>query len=463
MDDTPARHSDFFRAVISGHNRFLLRVAAVAAIGGFLFGYDTGVIGGALLYIKRDLHASSSFDQQAIVSSLLVGAVVGAMTAGRLAGLLGRRRTLIAAGWIYVLGGLGSALSQTVWQLVGARLVLGLAVGAASFVAPMYISEMAPQQIRGGTVTFNQLMLTIGILAAYIANWALKGLPDNWRWMIGLAAAPGLALAVGMLFVPPSPRWLAERGRDDQAKSVLRRIHGKNDVDAEMQQIEHAAAQKTGHGALLSASVRPMLIVGVVLAAIQQLVGINTVIYYAPTILSFTGIGAGSALTESMFIGVTNIVATIVAILLLDRVGRRPLLLVGTTGMVVSLVVLGVFFRVDWLQQHAGVLALVALLAYVASFGAGLGPVFWLMISEIYPLAVRGQAESTASVVNWAANFAVSFTFLSLVSVVSRAGVFWVYGSIGVFALWFIARRVPETRGRSLEDIQRQTGAGAAT
>lgn len=443
----------------SSGNRLLIRVAAIAAIGGFLFGYDTGVIGGALLYVKHDLHATSSLDQQAIVASLLVGAVVGALLAGRLAGLLGRRRTLISAGWVYLVGGLGAALAQSLGQLIVARLVLGVAVGAASFVGPMYIAEMAPPRIRGAIVTFNQLMLTVGILVAYLANWALKDVSDNWRWMLGLAAVPGLALALGMLFVPSSPRWLVERDRVDEARDVLRRIHGKAEVEEELAGIEHSAQQKVGRHVLLSVSMRPMMVVGVGLAAFQQLIGVNTVIYYAPTILSFTGIGAGSALTQSLFIGVTNVVFTALAVLLLDRVGRRPLLLVGTSGMVMALGVLGLFFRVGWLQEHAPLLALVALLGYVASFAIGLGPVFWLMISEIFPLPVRGAAESAASVVNWGTNFAVSFTFLTLVSLLTKAGAFWLYAVIGVLALWFIIARVPETRGRSLEEIQHQLGA----
>jgi len=452
----------FMREATAGGNRFLLRVAAIAAVGGFLFGYDTGVIGGALLFIKHDLSASSDLDQQAIVASLLIGAVAGALVAGRLADLLGRRRTIIAAGWVYVAGAAGSALAQNVWQLAGARFVLGLAVGAASFVAPMYIAEMTPQQIRGGTVTFNQLMLTSGILVAYIANWALKGLPGNWRWMVGLAAAPGLVLAIGMLSVPESPRWLAERRRHDDARRVLQRIYGKENVDAELRDIRQAAGRQAGHHALLSPAVRPMLVVGAGLAAFQQFVGINTVIYYAPTILSFTGISAGSALTKTVFIGVTNVVFTIVAILLLDRVGRRALLLAGTAGLVVALTVLGLFFQLSWLQRHAPQVALGALLLYIASFAIGLGPVFWLMISEIYPLNVRGPAESTASAVNWAANFAVSFTFLTLVSALTRSGAFWLYAAIGVAAIGFILTRVPETRNRSLEDIQRQAGTRTA-
>lgn len=440
---------------------FVLRVAAVAAIGGFLFGYDTGVIGGALLYIKQDLNAASDFEQQSIVASLLVGAVIGALAGGRIADRLGRRRTLVAAGCLYVLGGLGSALAQDVWQLVAARSVLGLAVGAASFIAPMYISEIAPSRIRGGLVTFNQLMLTSGILVAYIADWGLKGLPDNWRWMVGLAALPGALLAIGMLFVPASPRWLAEQGRHEEARAVLRRVHGKGEVDEELREIELAAAQKAGHLALLAPNIRPMLIVGVGLAAFQQLVGINTVIYYAPTILSFTGLSAGSALTNTVFIGVTNVVFTVVAILLLDRVGRRPLLLVGTAGLVVALVGLGLFFRFEWLQQNLPFMALAALLLYIAAFAVGIGPVFWLMISEIFPLHVRSASDSAASVVNWATNFMVSFTFLTLISALGRPGAFWLYAAIGLVAIGFIWLRVPETRGRSLEQIQRQLGARA--
>ncbi|HZD79549.1 MAG TPA: sugar porter family MFS transporter [Actinomycetota bacterium] len=451
--------SEFIREVSSGRNRFVLRVATIAAIGGFLFGYDTGVIGGALLYIKHDLHATSKLDQQAIVASLLVGAVGGALLGGRLADRLGRRRTIIGAGWVYVAGGLGSAISMGTWQLVGARLVLGLAVGAASFVTPMFISEIAPRDIRGGTVTFNQLMLTSGILVAYIADWGLKGLPANWRWMLGLAAVPGLALAIGMLFVPPSPRWLAEQGRGNEARQVLQRVHGKGDVQEEFAQIEQAARQRAGHLALLRPSLRPVVLVGVGLAAFQQLVGINTVIYYAPTILSFTGIGAGSALTKTVFIGVINVAFTVVAILLLDRVGRRPLLLLGTSGLVIALAALGLFFRLGWLQQHASVMALGALLLYIAAFAVGLGPVFWLMISEIYPLGIRSAAESTASVVNWGTNFAVSFTFLTVVGALGRPGAFWLYAAIGLVTIWFILTRVPETRGRSLEEIQRQLGA----
>jgi sugar porter (SP) family MFS transporter len=444
---------------VGGVNRLVLRVVALAALGGLLFGYDTGVIGGALLYIKVDLRATSDLDQQAIVASLLLGALVGALAGGPLADRLGRRRTLIAAGLLYVGGGLASAAAQAVWQLVGARLVLGLAVGSASFIAPMFISEIAPRRLRGGLVAVNQLMLTSGILIAYIANWALKDVVDNWRWMLGISVLPGLALAIGMLIAPPSPRWLVERGRRADARRVLQRLNASDDVDQELSQIEHAAAQKEGHLALLGPAARPMLIVGVGLAAFQQLIGINTVIYYAPTILSFTGLTASGALTNAVFIGVTNVVFTLLAIFLLDRVGRRPLLVVSVAGLIVALVALGLFFNVAWLQQQFPALALVALLLYIASFAIGLGPVFWLMISEIFPLRLRSASDSVSAAVNWGTNFVISFTFLSVVSILGRAGAFWLYAAIGLLALVFVITRVPETRGRSLEEIQHQLGA----
>lgn len=448
--------TSFIRQMAS--DRFLMRIAAVAAIGGFLFGYDTGVIGGALLFIKNALHAQSNLAQQSIVASLLVGAIIGALAGGWLAGAFGRRRTLIAAGWIYVAGGLASAFSQQLWQLVGARLVLGLAVGAASFIAPMFISELTPKQIRGGTVTFNQLMLTCGIFAAYIANWALQGVPENWRWMVGIAAVPGLALAIGMHFAPSSPRWLVEKGRHGEAAPILRRIYKKQDVDAELREIESASQQVSGYRALLQPAVRPMVLIGVGLAALQQLVGVNTVIYYAPTILSFAGANAGSALTQALSIGATNVIFTLAALLLIDRVGRRPLLIAGLAGLVAALIVLGFFFHFGWLHTHLPWIGLAALLLYIAAFAIGIGPVFWLMISEIYPTSIRGHAESLAAVVNWCMNFVISFTFLTLVSAITRAGTFWLYAALGIAGIVFALARVPETRGRSLEQIQRQLG-----
>jgi sugar porter (SP) family MFS transporter len=446
---------DFLKEAFRGQNRFVLRLAIVAALGGFLFGYDTGVISGALLFVSKDLHASE-FDEQAFVGALLIGAVVGAAASGYLADALSRRRTKIVAGAIYVLGALGSALAQNATELIAARAVLGLAVGAASFVAPMYISELAPKRIRGGVTTFNQLMVVSGILAAYIVNWALKDVSNNWRWMLGLGALPGLGLAIGMYFQPFSPRWLVEKGREEEAREVLCRARGKSeeDVDDELNEIKEAAAEEGSVRELWRPQVRPMVLIGLALAFAQQLIGVNTVIYYAPTILKFTGLGNGGAITQALSVGITNFIFTLIAILELDRVGRRPLLLIGTTGCVLSLAALGVFFASSSLQHDASWIALVCLIFYIASFAIGLGPVFWLMISEIFPLRVRSPAMAVSTVGNWSSNFLVSTFFLTLVSAISREGTFWLYGGFGVISLIYFAFRMPETKGRSLEQIE---------
>lgn len=452
---------NFLREAFSGSNRFVLRLALIAALGGFLFGYDTGIISGALPFIGKQL-GSSSFDEQAFVGALLIGAVIGAVISGYTADAISRRRTKIIAGSVYVIGALASAVSQTAAELIIARFVLGMAVGTASFVSPMYISELAPKRIRGGVTSFNQLMIVSGIMAAYIISWALKDVSDNWRWMLGLGAVPGLVLAVGMYFQPFSPRWLIQQGREDEARSVLRRARNSDDdVDDEIKEIREAAGGEGGLREVWRPSVRPLVAIGLALAIAQQFIGVNTVIYYAPTILKFTGLSTNSAITEALSVGITNVIFTIVAILLMDRVGRRKLLLIGTAGCIISLGALGLFYADGSLQHSASWMALICLIVYIASFAIGLGPVFWLMISEIFPLKVRSQSMSISTIGNWSANFLVSSFFLTLVSAISREGTFWLYSGFGVLALTFFAFRVPETKGRSLEQIGREVGASS--
>ncbi len=458
---------NFVSSLREGNNRLIAWIALIAAVGGLLFGYDTGVISGALLYIKDDLSAGT-FEQELIVSVLLVGALVGALASGWLADRISRRRTKIISGSVYFLAALGCAFAVNVPMLVAFRFLLGFSVGTASFVSPMYISELAPPRIRGGLTSFNQLAITVGISVSYVVNYLFSGVAGNWRWMLGIAALPGAVLVVGMLTVPYSPRWLVANGRVEQARSVLDRLRRGDphaDVPAELRDIEDSVERERGSGprTLLMPRIRPLLLLGVGLAAAQQFVGVNTVIYYAPTILSATGLGAGGAIAQTVFVGLTNVVFTVFAVLLLDRVGRRGLLFTGTAGLIVGLLVLGLFFQVPGLQQNAPWLALGALMLYIASFAIGLGPVFWLMISEIYPLAVRSKAMSVTTAVNWAANFLVSVTFLSLIEWISRPATFYLYAGISVLALLYFWRRVPETKGRSLEQIQRDlTHAGTA-
>jgi sugar porter (SP) family MFS transporter len=455
-----ARTGGFISEVRQVGNGMLVRICVIAAIGGLLFGYDTGVISGALLFIREDLDASP-FEQEAIVSTLLLGAIAGAVLSGYLADRISRKWTKVFSGGVYVLGALGCAFSVNVAMLVGFRFLLGLSVGTASFVAPMYISEVAPSRLRGGLVSFNQLAITTGILLAYVVNLLFAGVPGGWRWMLGLAAIPGAVLAGGMLTVPRTPRWLVQHGHDRDAHEVLGLLRSGDehaDVDAELRQIERATEAERGSGLrdLLTARIRPLLVVGIGLAAFQQFVGVNTVIYYAPTILADTGLTNSASIAQTVFVGVTNVVFTVVAVLLLDRVGRRSLLLGGTVGMVVALLVLGVYFTSSTLQGQVPYLALIALLLFIASFAVGLGPVFWLMISEIFPIGVRSAAMSVSTVVNWGANFLVAATFLSLSAAITRQGTFYLYALIALVAFVFFARKVPETKGRSLEDIQQE-------
>jgi sugar porter (SP) family MFS transporter len=440
----------------SSSNRFLVRLAVVAGLGGFLFGYDTGVIGGAMLYIKKDFHAGT-VGQESMVSAILIGAAIGAVISGRAADVFSRRRTKIVSGCVYVVGALLCAFSQNTFEMIGSRFVLGLAVGTASFVSPMYISENAPPRIRGGLTTFNQLMITVGIVCAYIVDWGLAGASDNWRWMLGLGVLPGAALAIGMVFLPFSPRWLVHQHRPDDAREVLRRTRPEaDDIDKELHGIEEAARKQGSLRDLVSRSVKPMLVIGLALALFQQFVGINTVIYYGPTILKDTGLGDGGALVQSVFIGATNVVFTIVAILLLDRLGRRTLLLTGNVAFLIGLVVLGLFFAVSPIKEHAPWVALAALTLYIAGFAISLGPVFWLMISEIFPLHLRAPAMAVCTIGNWLANFVVSVSFLSLTNIITKQGTFWLYAGISVAAFAFFAARVPETKDRSLEEIEAQ-------
>lgn len=452
-----ARNSKIAIAGAQGKGaRFVYLAAAFAALGGLLFGYDTGVISGALIFIKKEF-ALSIFEQELIVSIVLAGAIVGAFSGGRLSDRFGRRATLLATSVVFILGAIFCAAATSIAALVIGRIIVGLGIGLACTTVPIYISEVAPPEARGWQVSLFQLAITIGILGAYLVDFAYAK-SEAWRWMLGLAVIPGIILGVGMLFLPESPRWLAKYLHPEAARAVLVRIRGTNNVDSEFQDIIGSLEQAEEHGRwadLLSPTVRPALVVGIGLAIFQQITGINTVIYYAPTIILAAGIpSAAGAILATAVIGLVNVIMTIVAMWLIDRVGRRPLLLVGIAGMAVCLGILGAAFRMQAETSTVAWVAVITLMAYVAFFAISLGPIFWLLIAEIYPLQIRGLAEGTAAGSNWIFNLVVSITFLSLVQAVGPSWTFWLYGVLSIAAFVFSYYMVPETKGRTLEEIE---------
>ena len=445
------------------HTRHLVTiVSAISALSGLLFGYDTGVISGAILFVQEDFHLTT-FQEEAVVSAVLLGAMIGAAIGGRLADRFGRRTTLIQVALLFMVGAIGTSLAPSPAWLSAGRLVVGIAIGIASFTAPLYISEISPADVRGKLVSLNQLMITIGIVCSYLADYALAGV-RGWRAMFGLAAIPAIILLIGLFFVPESPRWFVNRGLRDQARAVLLRVRKPSEVDSELAEIEASLSQQQGGWReLLSPGLRPALIIGIGLAVFQQFTGINTVIYYAPTIFKFAGFQSAAAILATAGVGIINVLLTIVALWLLDRAGRRPLLLYGLVGMIVSLGVLGfAFLSPDMTPVMAGV-SVGSVMVYVACFAIGLGPVFWLMISEIYPLKIRGRAMGVAAVANWGSNLLVALTFLSLLRSIGRPWTFWLYALVGLIAWFFVFRRVPETKGKTLEQIEARWRAGVKT
>jgi len=440
--------------------RFVYLAAAISALGGMLFGYDIGVISGAILFIQKDFSLSPGMEE-IVVSSVLLGSLVGAAVGGVLADRLGRRSLLMIAAVVFGLGAIGAALAPGTTWLVVARFVGGTAIGIASFVAPLYISEIAPVEIRGTLVAINQVALTSGIVLSYLIDYVFAG-AQAWRWMFALAVIPAAAFGTGLWFIPNSPRWLVGRGHVDQARAVLTRIRGPHEVEGELREIQRSAAQqKAQWSELLSPFLRPAMLVGVGLAVAQQITGINTVIYYAPTIFKFAGLSSASvAILASVGVGVVNVALTVVAMQLIDRVGRRPLLLVSLAGMALSLFVLGLAFSLPQLSGSLGWIAVVSLMVYVGSFAVGLGPVFWLVLSEIYPLRIRGRAMSVGTAANWSANLMVAVSFLTLTHVVGRPATFWLYAIVSIGAWLFAFFLVPETKGRSLEEIEAHWRAG---
>jgi MFS transporter, SP family, major inositol transporter len=459
---TTSAHSLPTAAPSARQRRVLRRITVISTLGGLLFGYDTGVISGALLYLRQDLHLTD-LTEATVVSSLLFGAIFGALLGGKLADKLGRKGSLLVCAVMFLAGALGSAAAPNVEVMVAARFVLGLAVGAAAATVPLFLAELAPAERRGRIVTINELMIVSGQLLAFLINAALNQVihdPHVWRWMLAVAAIPAIALLVGLLFVPDSPRWYALRGRPEDARRVLDMTRSPAEAAEEYNIIvTHArrdAAEDKG-AALRDLRAYPwmrkLLWIGIGLAIAQQATGINTVIYYAPTILEQTGLGASASLTATIAVGVISVAMTVLGIWLLGFMNRRGLLITGFTGVAVSQLALALTFLLPQSTARSYIV-LAAMVLFVAFVQCFIGIGVWLLLSEIFPMAIRGFAMGIAVAVLWTTNTIISFVFPLLNGALGATWTFGIFVLINIASIVFVAKFVPETRGRTLEELE---------
>jgi sugar porter (SP) family MFS transporter len=429
------------------------RIASVTALSGFLFGFDTAIINGAIVFLRRHFQWTEVQTEFA-AGSLLAGCALGAGVAGALSDRYGRKIVLLLAAVIFALSSVATALPNGLGEFVAARMVAGVAIGIASMLAPLYIAEVSPAAIRGRLVSMNQLAIVLGILVSYLVGWALAGLgEESWRWMFAVAAAPSLLFFGALFSVPESPRWLVKEGRHAEAARVLARL---GEPPSQLGEIERAIAEESGSlRQLFEKGLRRPLAIGVTLAILQQVTGINTVLYYGSIIFTEQA-GAAStsaALWANVLVGAMNLAFTVVALFTIDRLGRKVLLISAAAGMGVSLTVLGFVFRAGS-ATPTSVLALI--LCYVACFSFGMGPGVWVVISELFPTRIRGRAMSLATVALWLACLLITVTFLSLVKAFTAAGAFWIYALMCACTVWFVWKFTPETKGKKLEEIEQQ-------
>jgi SP family arabinose:H+ symporter-like MFS transporter len=438
---------------VSLNKSFIILASGVAALGGLLFGFDTAIISGTIPYIKTYF----GLDEYLLgwsVSSILIGCTIGAMFAGKIADRFGRKSALIICAILFAVSGIGAGISQSLFVFTLFRLIGGLGVGAAAMVSPMYIAEIAPAKWRGRLVACYQMAIVVGILIAYFTNYFLDSIGDNnWRWMFASQAMPSLLFFILLLLVPETPRWLVMKGRKEEATVILEKISNGSSASQELSVIEKSFNHEN-QGALkllLSKTYRPVLFIGILIAVFQQVTGINAIIYYAPVIFKETGISSSSSLFQTIIIGVVNVISTCIAIGLVDKIGRRKLLLIGSLLMGLSLVAVGVCFRYSFFDHYV---VLIFMLLYVASFGATMGAVVWVYISEIFPNLVRSLALSIATLSLWLADFAVTLSFPIMAKQLGVATTMFCYATFCVIAFIYMFIKVRETKGKSLEEIE---------
>ena len=435
---------------------WLYIVAIIASLGGLLSGYDTGVISGALLFINETWLLPDTL-QGALVSSVLIGAVIGAATNGVLADIFGRKKIIMATAVIFILGSLMCAFAPNVYILILSRIFVGFAVGIVNFVVPLYLSEVSPKNLRGTLVSLYQWAITAGILFSYFINAVFAHAVYNWRWMLFAGVVPGLILFIGMCFMKDTPRWLVSKNRDEEAKKVFLKIEPDIDADYEIEEIKKTLADNKSekHFRLSKWMIMPF-VVGIGIMFAQICTGINTIIYYAPTIFKTAGFDSNiTAIYATTGIGIVNFVMTIVAVFFTDKLGRKPLLYFGLTGVMISLFALGTSFAfAEILGESLKWVAVGSLVTYIVCFAMSLGPIGWILVSEVFPLKIRGIAMSVCTVSNFAFNFFVVASFPVLLHRIGGVWTFWMFGFVSILCIVFVYFYVPETKGISLEQIE---------
>lgn len=446
---------------------FVKVIAAIATLGGLLFGYDTGVIAGALLFINVEL-GLTPFTTGLVTSSLLFGAAIGAVTSGKMADKKGRRTVILYLSILFFVGAIGSAMSPNVEIMIFFRIILGLGVGGAAATVPVYIAEIAPANRRGQLVTIQELMIVTGQLLAYISNYSfdtLWGGETTWRYMIAIASIPAVILFFGMLYMPDTPRWYAMWGRLADARKVLERTRAKDDAVWEMMEIEETIADEKNQKGSLKDLATPWILkvflLGIGIAMIQQLTGVNAIMYYAPTTLISTGMSTNAALFATIANGVISVVMTLVGIWLLGFIGRRPLVLIGQIGCTSCLFFIAAisYFVPEVTAEGApnlvrSYLVLMGMLMFLCFQQGALSPVTWLLLSEIFPMRIRGLCMGASVFGLWCTNFTVALIFPTLLNSLGLSGAFLCFALIGIFGAIFVIKCIPETKGRSLEQVE---------
>ncbi|EBS7633957.1 sugar porter family MFS transporter [Salmonella enterica] len=432
---------------------FIVMSIIISSVGGIIFGYDTGIIGGAILFIGKEFQIND-FMQGVIVSMSLLGAMIGALAAGPLADKYGRKSNLFFSGICFAAGAIISGLTHSIEVLTLARILQGIGVGASSVLVPVYIAELAPAKIRGFLVTSFQLMITVGIVIAYAVNSSAES-QGEWRFPVGVASIFGIALALGVLFVTESPRWLIAASRYGLARQTLMKLRGTTDVEDELKETERLNSLEEDNirwRDLFSGHVRPMIIFGVLVAFFSNACGINLVIYFAPQILQSSGFSSSASWIGTIGLGVTNVIFTVVGMLIVDKVGRRPLLILGAIGLTISLVVLAIIFSVPAFEGSSW-LALCSLVFYIVMYAVSPGMLGFLMISELSPLRARAKVTSLSIFVIFATNLVIALVSLPMLNGLGTSATFWLFAAICV-AFTIFSFYMPETKGKSLEEVE---------